>query len=53
MSIEDNKVVTAAVVERVMNQGDLAAVDEYYAAGYIEHDPFPLRSILAWRGSGS
>ena len=41
MSIEDDKAVAAAVVERVMNQGDLAAVDEYYAAGYIEHDVLP------------
>jgi predicted ester cyclase len=41
MSIEDNKAVAAAVVERVMNQGDLAVVDEYYAAGYVEHDVLP------------
>jgi len=42
MSIEDNKAAAAAVVERVMNQGDLAAVEEYYAAGYVEHDVLPL-----------
>ena len=41
MSTEDNKAIAAAVVERVMNQGDLAAVDEYYADGYIEHDVLP------------
>ena len=41
MSIEDDKAVAAAVVERVMNQGDLAAVDEYYAPGYVEHDDLP------------
>ncbi len=41
MSIEDDKAVAAAVVERVMNQGDLAAVDEYYAPGYVEHDALP------------
>ena len=41
MSIEHDKAVAAAVVERVMKQGDLAAVDEYYAAGYIEHDVLP------------
>ena len=41
MSIEDNKAVAAAVVERVMNRGDLAVVDEYYAAGYVEHDVLP------------
>ena len=41
MSIEDDKAIAAAVVERVMNQGDLAAVEEYYAAGYVEHDVLP------------
>ena len=41
MSIEDDKAVAAAVVERVMDQGDLAAIDDYYAAGYIEHDVLP------------
>lgn len=41
MSIEDDKAVAAAVVERVMDQGDVAAIDDYYAAGYIEHDLLP------------
>jgi predicted SnoaL-like aldol condensation-catalyzing enzyme len=41
MSVEGNKAIAAAVVERVANRGDLAAVEEYYAAGYIEHDVLP------------
>ena len=41
MSIEDDKAIAAAVVERIMNQGDLEAVEEYYAAGYVEHDVLP------------
>ena len=41
MSVEGNRAIAAAMVERVMNQGDLAAAEEYYAAGYVEHDVLP------------
>ena len=41
MSVEANKAIAAAVVERVMNQGDLDAVEEYYAGDYVEHDVLP------------
>ena len=50
MSVEDNKAVAAAVVERVANQGDLTAVEEYYAADYVEHDALPPASLPASRG---
>jgi predicted ester cyclase len=41
MSVERNEAVAAAVVERVMNRGDLEAVEERFAAGYVEHDVLP------------
>ena len=41
MSAQGNTAIAAAFIERVGNQGDLEAVEEYYAAGYTEHDVLP------------
>ncbi len=41
MSEEDNKAIAAALVECVINQGDLGAIEECYAADYVEHDDPP------------
>ena len=50
MSVEDNKAVAAAFIERVGDRGDLDAVGEFYAAGYTEHDFFHPASLPASRG---
>jgi steroid delta-isomerase-like uncharacterized protein len=41
MSVEENEAIAAAFIERVANQGDLTAVEQYYAADYVEHDVLP------------
>lgn len=37
MSSDQNKVITRRFIEEVLNGGDLAAIDEYMAADYVEH----------------
>ena len=41
MSAEDNKTLIREIIEEVWNQGDLAAVDRYFAADYVDHSPLP------------
>ncbi len=39
MSTEDNKATAHRVFEEVLNQGNLAVVDELFDASYIGYDP--------------
>jgi steroid delta-isomerase-like uncharacterized protein len=39
MSTEENKTIARRSFEEPWNQGNLAAVDEIYAATYVNHDP--------------
>jgi predicted SnoaL-like aldol condensation-catalyzing enzyme len=41
VSAEDNKTLIREIIEEVWNQGDLAAVDRYFAADYVDHSPLP------------
>lgn len=50
MSIETNKALIRRWVEEGWNKGNLAAVDEVYAANVVQHDPgspFPVNSAEA------
>ena len=42
MSTEENKAMLRHLFEEVWNQGNLAAVDELFAADYVLHDPTHL-----------
>jgi predicted ester cyclase len=39
MSLESNKAVLRRIVDEIYNQGKLAAIDELFAASYVERDP--------------
>ncbi len=39
MSTEDNKAIIRRWVEEGWNKGNLAVVDEVYAANVVQHDP--------------
>jgi len=41
MSTEENKAVGRRLVEEVLNKGNVAAVDEYFAADYVDHSVPP------------
>lgn len=41
MSIQDNKALFRQFVKEVMNQGNLAAVDELMSPEFVEHIPLP------------
>jgi steroid delta-isomerase-like uncharacterized protein len=41
MSTDDNKAVYRTFVERAFNNGDLSAIDEMFAPGYVNHDAPP------------
>jgi len=38
MSDQDNKALAHRLVDEVLNKGNLAAVDEYFAANFVDHD---------------
>lgn len=43
MSTEDNKALAGRLIEEVWNQGNVALIDELYAASFTHHDPdFPM-----------
>jgi steroid delta-isomerase-like uncharacterized protein len=42
---EENKALARRVVEEVWNRGDVAVVDETFAADYIEHNPRPGQDV--------
>ncbi len=44
MSAEENKTLIREVIEEVWNQGDLEAVDRYFADDYVDHAPLPGRA---------
>ena len=39
MSLEENKAFVDRMTEEFWNKGNLAVVDEFYAADYVGHDP--------------
>jgi len=41
VSIEENKTIARRVYEEVLNQGNLAAVDELFAPNTVDHNPLP------------
>lgn len=41
MSTEQNKAAMRTMVEEVFNKGNVAAVDEYMAPGFVEHEVLP------------
>jgi steroid delta-isomerase-like uncharacterized protein len=41
VSAEDNKALIREVIEEVWNEGNLAAVDRYFAPDYVDHAPLP------------
>ena len=41
MSAEDGTSPIRAIVEEVWNEGNLVAVDRYFAPGYVGHAPLP------------
>ncbi len=41
MSAEENKALARQLLEEVINKGNMAAVDEYFASNYVEHDVPP------------
>jgi steroid delta-isomerase-like uncharacterized protein len=38
MSTDDNKAIYRSFIERAFNNGDLSAIDDLFAAGYVNHD---------------
>jgi steroid delta-isomerase-like uncharacterized protein len=41
VSAEENKTLIREIIEEIWNQGDLAAVDRYFAPDYVDHSPLP------------
>ena len=39
MSTEDNKAIVRRVFEEVLNQGNMALIDEVYSPDYVDHTP--------------
>src|SRR5229473_3497380 len=39
MSTEDNKAIVRRVFEEVLNQGNMALIDEVYSPAYVDHTP--------------
>jgi predicted ester cyclase len=37
MSTEENKAIARRLVEEVLNKGNMAAVEEYFASNYVDH----------------
>lgn len=50
MSTEDNKALVRRVFEEVLNQGNLALIDELYSPDYVEHTPSgPVHGTEAYK----
>ena len=45
MSLEDNKALLRRVIENVINQHNLAAIDDLFASDYVDHDLVPGQDI--------
>ncbi len=41
MSVEENKTIERHYMEEVWTKGNLAAVDEFVATNYVDHNPMP------------
>ena len=41
MSTEENKAIARRLVEEVLNKGNMAALEEYFASNYVDHTPPP------------
>ena len=41
MSTEENKAIARRLVEEVLNKGNMAAVEEYFASNYVDHSAPP------------
>ena len=41
MTAEDNKVIGQRLIEEVLNKGDVAGIDKFFAANYVDHTPAP------------
>ncbi len=41
MSVEENKALLHRYVEEVHNKGNLDALDQFYAADFVDHNAFP------------
>ncbi len=39
MSAEENKAIVRRMTEEVYNQGAIETIDQFFAAGYVHHDP--------------
>jgi len=50
MSIEENKTMDRRFYEEVWNGGNLAVVDEFVAANYVDHDPQPTGALEGVEG---
>jgi len=50
MSIEENKAMDRRFYEEVWNGGNLAVVDEFVAANYVDHDPQPTGALEGVEG---
>ncbi|HKF35863.1 MAG TPA: ester cyclase [Ktedonobacteraceae bacterium] len=50
MSIEENKAMDRRFYEEVWNGGNLAVVDEFVAANYVDHDPQPTGAVEGVEG---
>src|ERR1700693_1187143 len=50
MSTADNKALVRRVFEEVLNQGNLALIDEFYNPDYVEHTPSgPVHGTEAYK----
>jgi len=50
MSNEENKAMDRRFYEEVWNGGNLAVVDEFVAANYVDHDPQPTGALEGVEG---
>jgi steroid delta-isomerase-like uncharacterized protein len=51
MSVEDNKALIRRFVDRVFNQNDLSALEEFLADDYVLHDSWDTNSGRVVRGA--
>jgi steroid delta-isomerase-like uncharacterized protein len=55
MSVDENKALVRQVVEKFWNTGNPAALDNLFAANYVNHDPYnptvtDLQGFKQWAG---
>jgi len=46
MSIEENKAIVRCLVDEAQSKGNIAIVDELFAANFVDHSAVPTRKTL-------